>query len=366
MLEPAKILVVGGGVIGRGCYEYLKYDHNIKVIDKRSDHLWNGREHFAHVEDFLRNPVKYLEDYDYCINTMPVYDPDLVCGVVAACNNTSTHYLDFSEDVHVGDAIRNEWNNRDSNILIAPHCGLAPGLVQIVANSLAKPFEVVDSIRMYVGSLPISTDNGMKYHASWSADGVVNEYTNPSLVVQDGERKYVSSLDGLRSVTICGREYESFYTSGGCATLPETWAGRADTVEYRTVRYPGHREYLQENFWPLILKASTHGDSGSTDAFRAKLEESKMVHDFTDIVVMLVTVSGVYEGETRCNQFSAEIKPFVHSNHKFQAIQRMTVGGMALILDSHYMGNIKKTGLLKQEEVDWKTLRKSRYFNLVF
>lgn len=366
MKQPAKILVVGAGVIGRGCYEFLKRDHEVTVIDKRPDHPWKDQGHFVHKEDFLDDPGKHLGAYDYCINTTPVYDPDVICRLVGACASKETHYLDFSEDVHVGGAIRREWAGASPDILIAPHCGLAPGLIQIIANSLAKPFDTVDTIRMYVGALPVSTDNGMKYHASWSADGVVNEYVNPSLVIRDGAVRYVSSLNGLRSVMICGKEYESFFTSGGCATLPETWNGRAETMEYRTVRYPGHIQYLQEHFWPLISHADSQRKQGSPDAFRAKLEETKTIHDYTDIVVIHVAVSGVYEDETRYNQFSIEIEPFMYANHKFQAIQRTTVGGMALILDSHYEGRINKTGLLKQEDVDWDTLQKSRYFKLVF
>lgn len=372
-MEPAKILVVGGGVIGRGCYEFLKYDHEVTVIDKRPDHPWKSQSHFVYKEDFLDDPGKHLGAYDYCINTAPVYDPDVICRLVGACASKETHYLDFSEDVHVGDAIRREWAGASPDILIAPHCGLAPGLIQIIANSLTKPFDEVDSIRMYVGALPISADNGMKYHASWSADGVVNEYVNPALVIHDGNKKYVSALDGLKSITICEKEYEAFYTSGGCGTLPNTWEGRANTVEYRTVRYPGHFEYLQKHFWELIVKARTSAGlpgfvsgQGSVDDFRELLEESKMVRDYTDTVVILATVSGMFEGKLRCNQFSAEVKPFVRNGHKFQAIQRMTVGGMALIFDSHLQGNIKETGLLRQEEVDWDTIRKSRYFDLVF
>lgn len=374
MVERAKVLVVGGGVIGRGCYEFLKYDHEVTVIDKRPDHPWKGQSHFVHKEDFLDDPGKHLGAYDYCINTAPVYDPDVICRLVGACVSKETHYLDFSEDVHVGDAIRREWAGASPDILIAPHCGLAPGLIQIIANSLTKPFDEVDSIRMYVGALPISADNEMKYHASWSADGVVNEYVNPALVIHGGEKKYVSSLDGLKSVIICEKKYEAFYTSGGCGTLPNTWEGRATTVEYRTVRYPGHYDYLQRRYWDLIVKSRINAGhvgfanhhQGSVDDFRELLEESKTVQDYTDTVVILVTVSGMYEGKLRCNQFSAEIEPFMYQNHKFQAIQRMTVGGMALILDSHYEGRINKTGLLKQEDVDWDTLQESRYFKLVF
>ena len=98
---------------------------------------------------------------------------------------------------------------------------------------------------MRVGALPQFPTNALRYNLTWSTDGLINEYCNFCEVIHDGRRLEVLPLEGLEHFSLDGVRYEAFNTSGGLGTLCETLAGRVRTLNYKTVRYNGHRELMQ-------------------------------------------------------------------------------------------------------------------------
>ncbi|MFX9180922.1 saccharopine dehydrogenase C-terminal domain-containing protein, partial [Acinetobacter baumannii] len=95
------------------------------------------------------------------------------------------------------------------------------------------------------GALPLYPTNGLKYNLTWSTDGLINEYCNPCEAIVDGQMREVLPLEGLEHFSLDGLDYEAFNTSGGLGTLCETLEGRVDSLDYKTVRYPGHREIVK-------------------------------------------------------------------------------------------------------------------------
>jgi saccharopine dehydrogenase-like NADP-dependent oxidoreductase len=79
----------------------------------------------------------------------------------------------------------------------------------------------------------------------WSPAGVINEYINDCEVIHNGKVKLVPALDGLETINIEGMEFEAFSTSGGLGTMCETYAGKVDTLNYKTIRYPGHGKLMR-------------------------------------------------------------------------------------------------------------------------
>ena len=126
-----------------------------------------------------------------------------------------------------------------------PQCGLAPGFISIVAADLARRFDKLDSVRMRVGALPAYPSNALNYNLTWSTDGVINEYIEPCEAIVEGRRvrcRRWKSAKSSRSTACC---YEAFNTSGGLGTLVRD-AGRAvRTLNYRSIRYPGHAAIMK-------------------------------------------------------------------------------------------------------------------------
>src|SRR5260370_18295378 len=98
---------------------------------------------------------------------------------------------------------------------------------------------------MGVGGLAEVPTNALKYNLTWSIDGLINEYCQPCEAIRDGSTQWVQPLEGLEHFSLDGTEYEAFNTSGGLGTLCETLAGRVETLDYKSVRYPGHRDLIQ-------------------------------------------------------------------------------------------------------------------------
>ena len=127
-------------------------------------------------------------------------------------------------------------------------------------------------IGIRVGALPLFPDNALKYNLTWSIDGLINEYCNPCDAIHDGRRRELLPLEGLEHFSLDGVDYEAFSTSGGAGTLCETLEGRVRNLNYKTVRYPGHRDMVQ--MLANDLKLCEHRDLQGPDRIRCARDPS--------------------------------------------------------------------------------------------
>ena len=137
---------------------------------------------------------------------------------------------------------------------------------------------------MRVGALPQFPVDTLKYNLTWSTDGLINEYCNPCEAIREGRLAEVLPLEGLESFSLDGVDYEAFNTSGGLGTLCETLDGKVDRLDYKTVRYPGHRDVMKMLLEDLRLR-------DRRELLKDVLERSiPITHQ--DVVLIFVTVSG--------------------------------------------------------------------------
>ncbi len=176
---------------------------------------------------------------------------------------------------------------RSGKSAFIPQCGLAPGFISIVANDLASRFDTLESVRMRVGALPQYPSNALNYNLTWSTDGVINEYCEPCEAIVEGELIEVPPLEEREEFSLDGVTYEAFNTSGGLGTLAETLKGKVRTLNYRTIRYPGHAAIMKALLNDLGLR---HRRDVLKDIF-----ESALPATLQDVVIVFVTVSGPQE-----------------------------------------------------------------------
>ena len=259
-------------------------------------------------------------------------------GIARAARDAGAHYFDLTEDVATTKAIRAL--SEGAATAFAPQCGLAPGFVGIVAGDLAKRFDAPRAIKMRVGALPRHPANRLKYNLTWSTEGLINEYCNPCEALRDGKPVSLQPLEGLEPLMIDGVEYEAFNTSGGLGTLCETLADRIDTLDYKTIRYPGHCEILK-----LLLE-----DLG----LRNKREVLKEIFEAAlpgtpqDVVHIVVTASGLRGGQFVQETFARAVFGLGPDE---TAIQRTTAAGACVLLDLVLSGRLKSCGFVRQEDV---------------
>lgn len=161
-----------------------------------------------------------------------------------AAIETQTNFCDLGGNNYVVDAqLALDDEAKAAGINIIPDCGLAPGMVSILAMHGAARFERLDEIHIRVGGLPQRPEPPLDYQLVFSVEGLINEYIEVARVIRNGEIKEVPSMTELESLEFEGfSPLEAFQTSGGTSTLPDTFLGKIKELDYKTIRYAGHCE----------------------------------------------------------------------------------------------------------------------------
>jgi lysine 6-dehydrogenase len=136
---------------------------------------------------------------------------------------------------------------REKAISIVPDCGLAPGMVNILAQLGISRSDTVSRVRIFVGGLPQAPEGPLKYQIVYSLEGVLDYYTTLSWVVRGGKRTRVKALSEIESVRFAEPvgELEAFHTAGGLSTMASRYEGKIAEMEYKTLRYPGHAHIME-------------------------------------------------------------------------------------------------------------------------
>lgn len=160
-----------------------------------------------------------------------------------AAIEAGTHFCDLGGNNDVVDAeLALDAEARAAGVNIIPDCGLAPGMVAVLAAHGALQFEQLDAIHIRVGGLPQTPKPPLDYQMVFSVEGLINEYIEPARVIRDGKITIVDSMTELETLHFPDpfHSMEAFQTSGGTSTLVETFLGKVSDLDYKTIRYPGH------------------------------------------------------------------------------------------------------------------------------
>jgi len=353
-----KVMLVGGGKIGVAITEFLTAtgDYHVTVADKNSatlDRLPKKNVELRQVEiGDARDFAHEVEGHDIVLSATPY---TLTSTIAEAAKRAGAHYLDLTEDVESTRHIRKLAEG--ANTAFIPQCGLAPGFISIVAHDLTKKFDKLRDVNMRVGALPVFPTNALKYNLTWSTDGLINEYCNPCESVRDGVRGEVPSLEEIEHFSLDGTEYEAFNTSGGLGTLCDTLEGKVENLNYKTVRYPGHRDIVKMLVRDLRLGVRR-------DILKDVLETAIPI-TYQDVVLIFVTVSGMVDGRLTQESYAKKIYSQTVGNRLMSAIQVTTACGICAMTDLLVEGKLPQKGFVKQEEAslaDFVNNRFGRYY----
>jgi saccharopine dehydrogenase (NAD+, L-lysine-forming) len=262
-------------------------------------------------------------------------------GVANAAHAAGIHYFDLTEDVPTTNHIIEL--AKTSRGLMAPQCGLAPGFVGIVGASRIAMFDHCRSIRMRVGALPQNPTGLMGYAFNWSPEGVVNEYLNDCEVIEGGVRKLVSAMEWNETLYIDGVKLEAFTTSGGLGTMCDTYLGKVDNIDYKTMRYPGHMELMNFFFHELLMR--DHRELAGK-----LLTEAKPPVD-ADVVYVHVAGEGTVNGQLQRKEFVRAYRPIEIAGKMRTAIAWTTSASVVAIIEMVRDGKLPSQGFLRQEDI---------------
>ena len=353
-----KVLLVGGGKIGIAITEFLSQtgDYHVTVLDRDAGTLSRmpqknvelRQREIGDADEFAHE----VEGQDIVLSATPY---NLTSTVAEAAKLAGAHYLDLTEDVESTRTIKKLSKGADTAFI--PQCGLAPGFISIVAYDLAKKFEKLRDVQMRVGALPVFPHNALKYNLTWSTDGLINEYCNPCESIRDGVRAEVPALEELEQFTLDGVEYEAFNTSGGLGTLCDTLEGKVENLNYKTARYPGHRDIVK------LLVRDLH--LGTRRAIFKDVLETAIPITYQDVVLVFVTVSGWIEGRLTQESYAKKIYAQTVGERLMSAIQVTTACGICAMTDLLVQGKLPQKGFVRQEEAklaDFLNNRFGRYY----
>jgi saccharopine dehydrogenase-like NADP-dependent oxidoreductase len=273
--------------------------------------------------------------------------------VAQAALEAGCSYFDLTEDVQTTHAVQHVAERAREGQIFMPQSGLAPGFVSIVAKHLTEWFDKLDSVRMRVGALPQFPSNALKYNLTWSTDGLINEYCNPCEAIHDGRKLEILPLEGLEHFSLDGVRYEAFNTSGGLGTLCDTLEGRVRELNYKTIRYQGHRELMAFLLSDLRL--------ADRRELIHEILESAIPITFQDVVVIFCTVSGWRNGQLVQNSDARKIYPRRIGGEIWSAIQISTAAGVCAVVDLYRDGRLPATGFVRQEQVSLPEFLENRF-----
>ncbi|MEX2125111.1 MAG: saccharopine dehydrogenase C-terminal domain-containing protein [Woeseia sp.] len=282
------------------------------------------------------------------ISGLPFYCNVAVAKVARAGN---LHYFDLTEDVAVTNSVRALADG--ASTAFVPQCGLAPGFISIAANELIKHFDKLRSVKLRVGALPQHPNNVLKYSLTWSTDGLINEYGNPCQSIVEGKEVNVQPLEGLEEIEIDGTLYEAFNTSGGLGSLGETYGKRVNTMNYKTIRYPGHCEQMRL----LMNGLKLNRDRGTLK----RILENSVPQTLQDVVIVYAAVTGMQDGEFREENYVNKVYPEVVSGRLWSAIQITTAAGVCSVMDIVLSAKPQRRGFIAQEEFGLHEILSNRF-----
>lgn len=271
--------------------------------------------------------------------------------IARAAREAGVHYLDLTEDVASTRLVKELAEGAESAFI--PQCGLAPGVISIVAHALTQKFDELRDVHLRVGALPQYPTNALQYNLTWSTDGLINEYIKPCEAVVDGVLKEVPALEELEIISLDGMKYEAFNTSGGLGTLAETLKGKVRNMNYRTMRYPGHRDVMK-------LLIQDLGMNERPDLLK-EIFEHALPLTTQDVVIVFVTVTGKRNGRLMQESWSRKVYSRSIAGRHGTAIQITTASGICAVLDLLADGKLPQRGFVRQEEISFEDFISNRF-----
>ena len=339
-----KIAVLGLGKVGTLVATLLSERFEVMGFDKQPPHY--DYKHPFNTETLDLSDASKIETalkgFDTVVSALPYF---LNKPIAKFAHDFGLHYFDLTEDVPTTNYIRSLSDT--ATTAMVPQCGLAPGFIGIMGFDLTKAFTKVRDVELRVGALPRYPNGLLAYSFTWSSYGVLNEYLNDAEVIHNGVRKMVPSLEGTEYISIEGQEFEAFSTSGGLGTLCETLEGKVDTLNYKTMRYPGHGKLMRFLMYELIMKDDFETLERVLTNAKPPVEE--------DVVYVYAVVEGWKVDKIARAEYWKAFYPIEIGGHKWRAISWTTAAAIAATVEMVADNKLPQKGFIKQEDIDYKT-----------
>jgi lysine 6-dehydrogenase len=358
-----KMMVLGAGLQGCACaYDLLQNPavDQVTLADLRPDQLpqfltgdWKGRLRPLRLDVTDIAAVKAaLQGHASVMSAIPYYynAPMARAAVEVGC-----HFSDLGGNTEIVlEQKKLDAQARAKGLSVIPDCGLAPGMVNILAAEGIRRLDRAEKVKVYVGGLPQSPEPPLNYQIVYSLEGALDYYTTPSWILRGGRPVQVDALSELEPVEFPSPvgTLEAFHTGGGISTLPFAYEGKVDVMEYKTLRYPGHAAIMRPIRELGLLDTRPVEVKGHSivprDVFIASVSPRLHKPQGRDLVALQVQVSGVKDGAGR--QIGFRLIDYYDVEHGISAMMRTTGYSLSITGQMQADGRVTAKGVHTPDE----------------
>lgn len=360
-----RLLVLGAGLQGCACaYDLLQNPAvtQVTLADLRPDKLppflaknkdWNGRLRTVRLNVSDAPSVRTAFQHQAAVmSAIPYY---YNAAMAKAAVEAGSHFSDLGGNTEIVLEQKKLHQEAESKgISVIPDCGLAPGMVNILAAEGIRRLDHADKVKIFVGGLPQKPEPPLNYQIVYSLEGALDYYTTPSWVLRNGRPVQVDALSEVESIDFPSPvgTLEAFHTGGGISTLPFAYQGKIDVMEYKTLRYPGHAAVMRPIRELGLLANDPIEVKGSKvvprDVFIAAVSPRLSKPEGRDLVALQVQVTGKKKGKSQAVTF--RLLDYYDSKHGISAMMRTTGYSLSITGQMQVDGRVKAKGVHTPDE----------------
>ena len=358
-----RMLVLGAGLQGSACAFDLLRDkevEQVRLADLKISHLpdflapYSGRRLLPTPLDVRDvDAVRALmRECDAVMSAIPYYFNFEMARLAV---DAGVHFTDLGGNTEIVNQQKTlDAEARKKKITVVPDTGVAPGMVNILAEHGIRQLDDVKSVRIYVGGLPQNPEPPLNYQIVYSLEGVLDYYTTLSWVLRRGKRTQVRALSELEPVSFGNGvgTLEAFHTAGGLSTMAFRYEGKIPEMEYKTLRYPGHAERMEAIRELGLLETDPVDVNGvkvvPRDAFIAIVGPRLTKPEGKDLVALRVVVSGTKGGKPKTVTF--ELIARYDERHHISAMMQTTGYSLSITGMMQVRGEVKPAGVHTPDE----------------
>ncbi|NNG16197.1 MAG: saccharopine dehydrogenase [Gemmatimonadales bacterium] len=353
-----KMLVLGAGLQGSACAFDLLDNPRVDVVTIADLYPERLPAFLLTRSDARLNPVtvnvkdhaavsSLMQRHDGVMSALPYYFNGPMAKLAVAAES---HFADLGGNTEIAfEQQKLDSVARENNISVIPDCGLAPGMINILASEGIRRLDHTDSVKCYVGGLPQDPEPPLNYQIVYSLEGALDYYTTPSFVLRDGRLVQVDALSELEQVEFPKplETLEAFHTAGGISTMPWQYEGKVATMEYKTLRYPGHMAIMRPIRELGLLDLDSTEVKGQRvvprDVFIATVEPRLRKPEGQDLVALRVVVAGTTAGARRAIRW--RLVDYYDAKRGISAMMRTTGYSLSITGQMQVDGRITARGV---------------------
>jgi lysine 6-dehydrogenase len=358
-----RMLVLGAGLQGAACaWDLLRSKGvtHVTIADLHTDKLpaflkasRSERLKVAQLDVNDHAAVRALmQDHDAAMSALPYYFNGHMAALAVEGN---CHFSDLGGNTEIVlEQKKLHDRARSCGVSVIPDCGLAPGMVNILAAEGIRRLDRAERVKVYVGGLPQHPEPPLNYQIVYSLEGALDYYTTPSWILRGGRPVQVDALSELEPVEFPAPvgTLEAFHTGGGISTLPFAYEGKVDVMEYKTLRYPGHAAIMRSirelgllDMKPVEVKGQT---VAPRDLFIAAVSPRLHKPLGRDLVALEVLVSGLKDGARR--EVGFRLIDYYDVEHGISAMMRTTGYSLSITGQMQADGRVTQKGVRTPDE----------------